>query len=152
MIAYDKVTTHETFIQELRRVEIKKLNDNFSVSPQVWLADFAELARQGFKSIINNRPDDETADQPSSEAIREAASVAGLEYRHVPVIPGKLAPADVADFIAARSEIPGPVLGFCRTGKRAATLWALSESNGTNRELIVKACAGAGHDVSELKL
>jgi len=140
MIAYDKVTTHETFIQELRRVEIKKLNDNFSVSPQVWLADFAELARQGFKSIINNRPDDETADQPSSEAIREAASVAGLEYRHVPVIPGKLAPADVADFIAARS------------GKRAATLWALSESNGTNRELIVKACADAGHDVSELKL
>lgn len=46
--------------------------------------DFAELAHRGFRTVINNRPDDEEYGQL---AAREAACLAGrsnLAYHHIP--------------------------------------------------------------------
>ncbi|MTD95764.1 hypothetical protein GIW81_15605 [Hyphomicrobium sp. xq] len=45
---------------------IKKLTDQISVAPQIKPSELAELAAQGFRSIICNRPDGEGADQPVS--------------------------------------------------------------------------------------
>ena len=42
--------------------------------------DFAE---QGIKTIINNRPDGEAPDQPTSEAIAEACEQAGVAYKEI---------------------------------------------------------------------
>ena len=50
-------------------MDIHKLSPFLSVSPQVRTADVAELARLGFKAIINNRPDGESEDQPTHEEL-----------------------------------------------------------------------------------
>ena len=50
------------------------------MSPQLATTDFAALAQQGFKTIINNRPDGEGGGAPTSPEMERAATVAGLHY------------------------------------------------------------------------
>lgn len=51
-------------------MQIAKVSDNFSATGQIQPADMAEIAAQGFKTVINNRPDGEG--EPSSQARRLA--------------------------------------------------------------------------------
>jgi uncharacterized protein (TIGR01244 family) len=44
--------------------------------------------------IVNNRPDGEDVGQPTSAEIEQAASDAGIDYRHVPIARG-MGPTDV---------------------------------------------------------
>ncbi len=60
-------------------MNIKELTPEISVSPQISPDDVAQLADQGFKSIVSNRPDGESADQPDFAAIEAAAKAHGLE-------------------------------------------------------------------------
>jgi uncharacterized protein (TIGR01244 family) len=69
------------------------------VAPQLTPDAMAELARLGFRSVVNNRPDFEHGpDQPTSAAIEAAAVAAGLEYRHLPVDGGYQSPEQIAAF------------------------------------------------------
>jgi uncharacterized protein (TIGR01244 family) len=84
----------------------------------------AELARLGFKSVINNRPDFEHGpDQPASAAVEAAAVAAGLQYRHLPVDGGWQSPEQIAEFARLLAELPAPVLAFCRSGARSTRLY-----------------------------
>lgn len=105
-------------------MQLKKLTPGLNVSSQITPADVALAVKQGFKAIINNRPDGESQDQPEAAEIRYAALQHGLEYRHLPVVSGALTDRDADAFAALLAELPGPVLAFCRTGTRSATLWA----------------------------
>jgi sulfide:quinone oxidoreductase len=107
-------------------MKIAKLTPFLAVSPQIAEADLGALAAQGFRAVINNRPDGEAEDQPESAALAAAAGRVGLEYRHVPVVSGKITDDDVAAFARALDAVKGPVLAFCRTGTRSTTLWALA--------------------------
>lgn len=60
-------------------MEIRKITDDLSVSPQFAPADVAAIKAAGFRAIICNRPDGEGADQPDFDAIEAAAKVEGLE-------------------------------------------------------------------------
>lgn len=128
---------------------IHPLSSQLSVTAQIDPADVAALAAQGFRSIINNRPDGEAADQPASATMAAAAKQAGLEYRHIPVVPGQLQDAQVQAFAAALIDMPVPVLAFCRTGTRSSTLWAL-QAPGTAAAILDTARA-AGYDLSALR-
>jgi uncharacterized protein (TIGR01244 family) len=84
----------------------------------------AEAAREGFKSVINNRPDFEHGpDQPTSAAIEAAAVAAGLQYRHLPVSGGYQSPEEIAEFARLLAELPHPILAFCRSGARSTRLY-----------------------------
>jgi uncharacterized protein (TIGR01244 family) len=84
----------------------------------------AEAAKAGFKSVINNRPDFEHGpDQPSSAEMQAAALAAGLQYRHLPVDGGYQSPGEIAAMAALLSELPRPVLAFCRSGARSTRLY-----------------------------
>ena len=52
------------------------------------------------------------------------AAAAGLTTRFLPVIPGQATFADVKKFAAAVSELPKPILDYCRSGTRCTNLWA----------------------------
>ena len=130
-------------------IPIKRLTDTLSVAPQISEADLATLAAQGFRSVINNRPDGEEAGQPGSVALAQAASQAGLEYRHIPVVPGQLQDAQVAAFSAALAEMPAPTLAFCRTGTRSTMLWALQAKGSA--DAILATAGKAGYDLSALR-
>ena len=53
-------------------IPIRQITDTVCVAPQLDAAAMTELARLGFKSVINNRPDFEHGpDQPANAAVEE---------------------------------------------------------------------------------
>ena len=132
-------------------MEVRKISPFISVSPQLQVQDIGVAASQGFKVIINNRPDGEEDGQPSSDELKAAAQANGLEYIHIPVIPGKVTDKDVEAFSKALDSVRGPVLAFCRTGTRSSTLWALSVAPRLDTDAILQTTAEAGYDLSALR-
>ena len=107
---------------------LRQIADTVCVAPQLTPETMAELARLGFKRVVNNRPDFEGGpDQPSSAAIGAAAQAAGLEYRFLPVAGGYQSPEEAAQMARLLQEWPRPVLMFCRSGARSARLYALAQ-------------------------
>jgi len=130
-------------------MNIKRINDSLSVSPQVSAADMAKLAAQGFKSVVCNRPDGEGQDQPTFAEIDAAAKAAGIEARYVPVVSGKVQDSDAEAFARAMAELPAPMMAYCRTGTRSTTLWALTQgTKGVEVAEIMATAAAAGYDMS----
>ena len=128
-------------------MKIKSLSVSLSVSPQIQAADLVSIAGQGYKAIICNRPDGEAADQPSFREIELAAQAAGLPARYLPVIPGQLSDEQAAQFKRLLDELPQPVLAYCRSGLRSASLWALSGAGGLAPAEILSVAGDQGYDL-----
>jgi uncharacterized protein (TIGR01244 family) len=102
---------------------LRPVADDIFVAPQLDPNAMAELARLGFRSVVNNRPDFEGGpDQPTSASVEAAARAAGLEYRFLPVNGGYQSPEEIAAFGALLAELPRPLLAFCRSGARSTRL------------------------------
>ena len=127
--------------------DFRRVTDQLSVSPQLQVNDVDAAAEQGFKTIINNRPDGEDPTQPSGHEIEAAAANAGLAYYHIPVRGGPT-PEQVETTQKVFETAPGPVLAFCRSGTRSITAWALGEAaRGRDRGELVRLAAAAGYDL-----
>lgn len=107
-------------------MKITQLTSRYFVTGQITRDDLGFIAEQGFKSVINNRPDYESAEQPKSDELAAAAADLGIEYSYVPVVSGQITEKNVGDFRVACDNLRGPVLIFCRTGARSTVLWKLS--------------------------
>jgi len=84
----------------------------------------AEVARAGFRSVVNNRPDFEYGpDQPTNAAIEAAARAAGLSYAFLPVQSSYQSPEEISRFGELLSSLPKPILAFCRSGARSGRLF-----------------------------
>jgi uncharacterized protein (TIGR01244 family) len=132
--------------------DIRQVTPNFSVAPQIGPDDFAALAALGFKSIINNRPDGESAADIQDAQARAGAAAAGLTYRAIPFA-GAPGPGQIEATEKALAELPGPVLAYCRSGTRSVTAWALAQARaGTlGADEIITLARGAGYDLAGLK-
>lgn len=96
----------------------------FTVCGQITVADVALFAKQGFRSIINNRPDGEGGpDQPRSADIQAAAEAIGLRYVHFPVVNLMISPEQVRQYQDMCASLPHPIVAFCRSGGRASALF-----------------------------
>jgi len=131
-------------------LDVKRINDHVSVSPQISPDDFPALKALGFTAVINNRPDGESPDQPSSATMQAAAEQAGLSYHFIPLGRDGVSPQLVDAETEALEGSAGPVLAFCRSGTRSTTLWALSQAGKVPAQEIVTAAAHAGYDISHL--
>ncbi|MFS8185030.1 TIGR01244 family sulfur transferase [Pseudovibrio denitrificans] len=129
-------------------MDIKSISSSLSVCPQITAQDVQKIADLGFRSIVCNRPDGEGADQPVFDEIEAAAKKLGLETRYLPVISGKVSDEDADAFGKAMNEIPRPVLAYCRTGTRCATLWSLSQAETMTVADILAATKSAGYDMA----
>lgn len=113
-------------------IQITKVSDDFSTAPQISVEEVVEIAQLGFKTIINNRPDNEGgAEQPTSLQLKTAAEKLGLNYVYIPVIPNNIQPEQIAAFNAAYRLAAKPVLGFCRTGNRAGSVFKLAQADAS---------------------
>ncbi len=128
----------------------KQLTPFLSVIGQIQPKDMTSVAAAGFLTVINNRPDQEGEDQPSSAEIAEAAQAAGLQYHYLPVIAGQISDQNVADFAQLLAQVKGPVLAFCRTGTRSSSLWALSEAHRLDSQRVLDTAKAAGYDLAGL--
>ena len=130
-------------------VEIKQVNDEFSVSAQINLQDVQTLAAQGIRSLICNRPDGEAGDQINVTEIETAAAESGMEVVYLPVISGDFTDVEVSGFLTAIERLPKPTHAYCRTGTRSITLWAFYQRRlGVPNGQILAAAQRCGYDLS----
>jgi uncharacterized protein (TIGR01244 family) len=135
-------------------IQTHELTPTISVSEQVSLASVANAARQGFTTIIDLRPDGEAADQPSSAEVGKVVQAQGLRFFYVPVPHGDIPDTAVAQLNTALTGSEGPVLLYCRSGKRAARTWSLVEAsrpNGMEPAAILAAVKAAGQSSDDLE-
>lgn len=131
---------------------IRTVNDSISVAPQISVADVATIAAAGFKTIVNNRPDDEEAGQPSGAEIQAAAEAAGLKYVAIPVTHAGFSHPQLDAMADALSAADGPVLAYCRSGTRSCNLWALAAAKaGRNPNLLMAQAEDAGYDLGTIR-
>jgi sulfide:quinone oxidoreductase len=128
-------------------MDIKTLTAGLSVSGQIMPADVKDIKDAGFRAIICNRPDGEGADQPTFEEVAKAAKDIGIEAAYLPIVSGKVTDEDAEAFDGKLTELPGPVLAYCRTGTRSATLWSLSQAGQRSVADILAATKAAGYDM-----
>ena len=131
-------------------MKIRPINDEFAVTEQITVEDVKALAAQGVKGLLCNRPDGEAPDQPPFADIEAAARQHGMSVRSVPVVASRINDADVQAFSEAYTELPRPLVAWCRTGTRSITLWALDQAKkGKSGEEILEVARNAGYDLSE---
>jgi uncharacterized protein (TIGR01244 family) len=105
------------------------LDDALSIAGQMRPEDMALLAQEGFRSVINNRPDFEGGPgQPTHDQLEAAARAAGLEYRYLPVPPAGHTVDQARAMVELVDSLPKPVLAFCRTGRRSGALYMMGRS------------------------
>ena len=128
-------------------MDVRRLTPTISVSPQILPADLADLKQAGFRSIVCNRPDGEGADQPVFAEIARAGREIGIEAHYLPAESGKISDEQGVRFGELLAHLPKPVLAYCRTGMRSATMWALSEAARQPLWEIILAARQAGFDL-----
>jgi len=131
-------------------LELKRINEHVTVSPQISLEDIPAIKAAGFVAIINNRPEGESPDQTPGAEIEMAAHAAGLAYHFIPLGREGVSAQMVEDTKSVLEGSTGPVFCYCRSGTRSTTLWALSQAGKQPANEIISAAANAGYDVSHL--
>ncbi len=124
-----------------------RLTETVATSAQIQPSDMASVAAAGFKVVINNRPDGEALDQPSSEQMQRAAEEAGLEYHYYPLNAFNYPGDDVAAMGALFDNGERPVFAFCRSGTRSTNLW-VSSRDDASRDAARQHAQQLGFDVS----
>jgi uncharacterized protein (TIGR01244 family) len=105
----------------------------FELGPQVYVSgqlfehDVRLMAKQGVRSIMNNRPDGESMGQPLSADLAKIAEELGMTFVHVPIDPRAITKQVVEEFAKACDELERPLLIYCRSGARSTTVWELAE-------------------------
>jgi len=104
-------------------MELRPINETYSVSGQISAEDLAAIKAAGFQSIVCHRPDGEAPDQPDFASIKQAAEALGLEARQIPVGPMGITADAVREMVDAIEEMPQPMLGYCRSGARSTAIY-----------------------------
>lgn len=107
-------------------MDIRQINDEYSVSGQITVEDLDQVKALGFQSIVCHRPDEEEPGQPHFADIAARAQELGIEIRHVPVGRMGLDADGVNAMVDALEEFPRPMLGFCRSGARSTAIYERS--------------------------
>ena len=129
------------------------LTDNIALTEQIHLNDIPGIKAQGHATLIALRPDgDEAPDQPDAAQVAEAARNNQMNFAYIPVPHGDIPDAAVAAFNAATADNPGPILLYCRSGRRVARAWILAEAsrpNGLEAAAIMSAARRSGQSVED---
>ncbi len=112
----------------------KALNTQVSVSGQMTTAKFRDLLQDDFKSVIVNRPDQETGNLVSVNQLRNIAEQSHVGVIYQPINAGKVFQTDVVEFAKYYHELPKPILMICRSGSRSSVLFNQAKSQGLLNE------------------
>jgi sulfide:quinone oxidoreductase len=132
-------------------MKVSSLTPDLSVLAEPGIADIDALADQGYRSVIGNRPDGESSDQPNWIALKAAATKRGMEAFHIPVVASQISETDIAAFRTALEKLPKPIAAFCQTGRRSTLLWALANSAGLSVGERISIAKKAGYDLEPFR-
>lgn len=106
-------------------MSIRHLSEDVAVCGQITPQDLEQIASLGFKTIVNNRPDNEEPGQPSHSDIEAKAKSLGLTVYYMPLGMGQ--PPSMELLRAFRDVVDQsdkPVLAYCRSGNRSGQIYA----------------------------
>lgn len=104
-------------------MKIEPVSHKYGISAQIDASDLPVVAQAGYKAIVCIRPDGEETGQPRFEEIARVANSLGVKAVHIPVS-GTATAAQLRQFREVCAHLPKPVLGYCRSGSRAANIYA----------------------------
>lgn len=108
-------------------MDIKLINDEYSVTGQITVSDLDTIKALGFKSIVCNRPDHEEPGQPLFAEIEQRAHELGLSIVHVPIGPTGVTSEAISGMVDALDDFDRPMLGYCRSGARSTAVYQKSQ-------------------------
>lgn len=133
---------------------LRALSPQVRVTGQVTPGQVSGLRDAGITCLVNHRPDDEEAGQPTAAEIARAAAEAGLKIVNAPV--RGLPDATAVTATRAALDALGPddrAVFFCRSGMRSAAAWAMAERlAGGDPEALRRAALAAGYDLGRVPL
>ena len=92
-------------------LEITRHHVFLSTAPQASPEDMLLVAKQGFASVMNNRPDFEhDADQPTAQSVADAAHVAGMDFYDLPFSASRVTPELLVQFAQVVGQAKKPIL------------------------------------------
>lgn len=130
------------------------LAPGIAISQQLQPKTMRVVADRDYRTVIDMRPDGEAPDEPGSALMAAAAKAERLQFAYVPVPHGDIPDTVVDSLSNALVSRPGPVLLYCRSGRRAARSWSLVEASrlgGMGVDEIIAAVKASGQDASDLR-
>jgi uncharacterized protein (TIGR01244 family) len=98
---------------------VKKINDQLTVSGQITLEELEQAAKEGFKSVMNLR-------SPSEEGFlndeQQQAESLGLHYVNIPVKVSDLSEELTTEILKQIDALPKPALIHCGVAMRAGAM------------------------------
>ena len=109
-------------------MRVLELAPQVFASAQLFEHDVRLAAKQGVRSIVNNRFDNESPGQPASVDLARLAGELGVAYVHFPVNARSIGDDEVQAFAKVCGELERPLLVFSRSGARSTRIWELAEA------------------------
>ncbi len=103
-------------------MKIETVSHKYGVSSQIAPEDLRVVAQAGYKSVVCIRPDNEEPGQPKFEDIARTANSLGVKAVYIPVS-GTATSSQLSQFRDVCARLPKPVLGYCRSGARATSIY-----------------------------
>lgn len=113
---------------------LQALSENLTVSGQLDSKTFQLLLKQGFKSVIVNRPDQEMGNNVSVSQLRNIAEQSHVSVIYQPIENGKITQTDIIEFSKYYNELPKPILMICKSGQRSSELFNEARKQGLLHE------------------
>ena len=114
--------------QDYLQMRVLPLADEVYSCGQLFEKDIELLAKQGVRSIINNRFDDEVPGQPAHADLASKAEEYGINFLHFPVEPKAMTAEQIEAYATLCDDLPRPLLVFSRSGARSTKLWERAEA------------------------
>lgn len=114
--------------QDYLQMRVLPLADDVYSCGQLFEKDIELLAKQGVRTIVNNRFDDEVPGQPANADLARVAEEYGINFVHFPVEPKAITPEQIEAYSALCDELRRPIVVFSRSGARSTKLWERAES------------------------
>ena len=112
-------------------LEITRHHVFLSTAPQASPEDMVLVAKQGFASVMNNRPDFEhDADQPTAQSVADAAHAAGMDFYDLPFSASRVTPELLVQFAQVVGQAEKPILVYCRSGARSTGIFRMALEAG----------------------
>lgn len=126
---------------------VKKINDELTVAPQITQEQIQQAATEGYKSVLNLRSPEEKGFLNDEQ---QQVSAIGLNYLNIPVKVDTITESEATEILRVIDELPKPALIHCGKALRAGAmaLMNVATRQGMTPEQAFEKAAEIGFDCS----
>lgn len=132
-------------------MDLRKITDTYTVTPQIEPSDVATLAEMGVKTLICNRPDNENPVPLQAAAIQAEAEAHGIAFVFNPFSGMAMTQDNVDEQVDAIAASEGPVVAYCASGNRCTIVWAFGAAGHVPVDDIIKIATSHGYQFEQLR-